>query len=186
FLTVAPPFTTDFLPTAIPRNASSSKSRRKNVSNASRVTPFTSLHFMHEAAMSAMAEEIHKKCSSMDVEEFLCRFLPRGPPDTPDSNVAAFQKIAKKTAETAMYGPLINALAPFCVNMQLIDTHATPDPQFGDFNPDLLKPDIVVYKAKDIADPITQFSRIETMPSLNWLPWTTRSVMKERSSPIPS
>ncbi|KAK0235334.1 hypothetical protein EDD85DRAFT_72906 [Armillaria nabsnona] len=61
-----------------------------------------------------------------------------------------------------MYGPLINALAPFCVNMQLVDTHATPDPRSGDFNPDLLKPDIAVYKAKDIVNPITQFSRMET------------------------
>ncbi|PBK71308.1 hypothetical protein ARMSODRAFT_933988 [Armillaria solidipes] len=117
---------------------------------------------MRDATMSAMAEEIHKKCSSMDVEEFLGEFLPRGPPDVPDSNVAAFQKIAEKTTETAMYGPLINALAPFCVNMHLVDTHATSDPQSGDFNPDLLKPDITVYKAKDIVDPITQFSRMET------------------------
>lgn len=46
--------------------------------------------------------------------------------------------------------------------MQLVDTHAIPDPQSGDFNPDLLKPDIAVYKAKDIVDPITQFSRMET------------------------
>lgn len=43
----------------------------------------------------------------MDVEEFLGQFLPRGPPDIPDSNVAAFQKIVKKTTETAMYGPLV-------------------------------------------------------------------------------
>ncbi|KAK0495533.1 hypothetical protein EDD18DRAFT_1254496 [Armillaria luteobubalina] len=61
-----------------------------------------------------------------------------------------------------MYGPLINALTPFCVNMQLIDTHATPDPQSNNFNPDLLKPDVAVYKAKDIVDPITQFSLMET------------------------
>ncbi|KAK0217056.1 hypothetical protein IW262DRAFT_1438759 [Armillaria fumosa] len=33
---------------------------------------------------------------------------------------------------------------------------------FADFNPDLLKPDIAVYKAKDIVDPITQFSLMET------------------------
>ncbi|KAK0443476.1 hypothetical protein EV421DRAFT_519174 [Armillaria borealis] len=46
--------------------------------------------------------------------------------------------------------------------MQLADTHATPDPQSCDFNPDLLKPDIAVHKAKDIVDPITQFSRMET------------------------
>ncbi|KAK0186650.1 hypothetical protein F5146DRAFT_1227254 [Armillaria mellea] len=153
----------------MPRNASSSKLRCKHVSkartrrlNASATTPFTSLHFMRDATMSAMADEIHNKCSSMDVEEFLGKFLPSGPPDIPDRNVAAFQKIAKKTTETAMYGPLINALAPFCVNIQLIDTHATPDPQSGNFNPDLLKPDIAVYKATDVVEPITQFSLMET------------------------
>ncbi|KAK0495542.1 hypothetical protein EDD18DRAFT_1392243 [Armillaria luteobubalina] len=151
----------------MPRNASSSKSCCKRASitracclDASAATPFTSLHFMRDATISAMAKEIHNKCSSMDVDEFLEQFLPRGPPDIPDSNVAAFQKIAKKTTETAM--TTINALTPFCVNMQLIDTHATPDPQSSDFNPDLLKPDIAVYKAKDIVDPITQFSLMET------------------------
>ncbi|KAK0217027.1 hypothetical protein IW262DRAFT_1395089 [Armillaria fumosa] len=92
----------------------------------------------------------------------LGQFLPRGPPNIPDSNVSAFHKIAKKKTETAMYSPLIKALAPFCVNMQLVDTHVTPDPQSGDFNPDLLKPNIAVYKAKDIVDPITQFSPMET------------------------
>ncbi|KAK0495561.1 hypothetical protein EDD18DRAFT_1169871 [Armillaria luteobubalina] len=123
---------------------------------------------MRDATMAAMAEEIHNKCSSMDVEEFLGQFLPRGPPDIPDSNVPAFHKITKKNTETAMYSPLIKELAPFCVNMQLVDTHATSDPLSRDFNPNLLKPDIAIYKAKDIVDPITQFSLMETHVELKF------------------
>ncbi|KAK0186679.1 hypothetical protein F5146DRAFT_879255, partial [Armillaria mellea] len=50
----------------------------------------------------------------------------------------------------------------FCTSLQLLDTHATPDPQSGVFNPDLLKPDISAYKTKDTIDPVTQFSLVET------------------------
>ncbi|KAK0467192.1 uncharacterized protein EV420DRAFT_1636220 [Desarmillaria tabescens] len=107
-----------------------------------------------------MVEEIHQKCSSMDVENFWANFFPEVPQAFLTIMLLPSRRFAKKTAETAMYDPLIDALAPFSMNMQLVDTHATPDPSV--FNPGLLKPEISVYKAKDIIDPITQFSRMET------------------------
>ncbi|KAK0215757.1 hypothetical protein IW262DRAFT_1465471 [Armillaria fumosa] len=95
-------------------------------------------------------------------KRFLGEFLPKAVANIPDTKGDTFQKIIEKTTETAMYGPLIDALTPFCASLQFLDTHATPDPQSSVFNPDLLKPDISVYKAENTINLVTQFSLMET------------------------
>lgn len=93
---------------------------------------------------------------------FLEKFLPNPVVSIPDTKTDTFQKIAEKTTEIAMYGPLIDALTPFCASLQLLDTHATPDPQSSVFNPDLLTSDISVYNVENTINPVTQFSLMET------------------------
>jgi hypothetical protein len=52
-------------------------------------------------------------------------------------------------------------LKPHCPHLELVDTHAHPDPDSGAINPELLKPDISIYNSKTSRERETDFSLIE-------------------------
>lgn len=117
--------------------------------------PFTSLHYSCDIRMPEMAREIHLKCRPLDPQTFLNKFFPDKYPNRPNVDVVAFTAISKMRVEVDMYVPLINDLAPFC--LQPVDTHAIPDTGSGIF-----KPDISAYKSNETVELATQFSRMET------------------------
>jgi hypothetical protein len=52
-------------------------------------------------------------------------------------------------------------LKPFCPHLELVDTHASGDPESGILNPELLKPDTAAYNRDSGRDRVTDFSLIE-------------------------
>ncbi|KAK0217079.1 hypothetical protein IW262DRAFT_1299040 [Armillaria fumosa] len=107
--------------------------------------------------MSAIADEVHRKCNTMDAKAFLERFLSCR--SYPGYQCATFQKVAEKTAETAMYKLLVMRPLLFVRVCSSWIYMAFPIPSLV---PSILKPDISAYKAKDAIDPVTQSFLIET------------------------
>ncbi|KAF8889853.1 hypothetical protein BD779DRAFT_1519293 [Infundibulicybe gibba] len=90
--------------------------------------PFTSQHLQRDEKVTAMYKEITRKVvGPMPVTEFISEFLPEPIADTPWSDAAspkAFEAVRNASSEVQMYPLWIKATAPFCPDLELVDTHA--------------------------------------------------------------